>query len=186
VGAERGIGDGAHENLDGKAGRPMARKRRPNGQGTLFRRKPEGPWLASWYDHTGRRREHSTRTTDRRAAERILAKRVADAALRRDGVIDARKDRFSEENRKPLAEHVADYIAHCRHAGHAAKHVDEKVRHLARLLDGTEATRLSELTADLLEGHLRTMRDDGLSARTANFRRQIAAASSCFFRRCVS
>jgi integrase len=98
------------------------------------------------------------------------------AALRRDGVIDARKDRFSEENRKPLAEHVADYVAHCQHAGHAGKHIAEKRRNLGRMLDGTGATRLSELTADVLEGHLRTLRDRGLSARTVNFARQIAVA----------
>ena len=97
----------------------MGRKRRSNGQGTLFKRTEGGPWLASWYDYTGKRRERSTRTTDRKAAERILAKHVADTALRRDGVIDARKDRFGDENRKPLSAHVEDYLGHCRHAGHA-------------------------------------------------------------------
>jgi len=154
----------------------MAKQRRSNGQGTLFKRTKGGPWLASWYDHTGKRKERSTRTTDRRAAERILAKHVADTALRREGVIDARLDRFSVENRKPLAEHVEGYLDHCRHAGHAAKHVVEKVRHLKRILDGTGATRLSELTADALERHLRAMLNKGLAARTANFARQVAVA----------
>jgi len=154
----------------------MARKRRSNGQGTIFQRVDGGPWMAAWYDYSGKRRERSTRTTDRRAAERILAKHVADAALRLDGVIDARQDRFSDENRKPLAEHVADYLAHCRRAEQADKHVAEKVRHLDRMLAGTGATRLSELTADALERHLRGMADADLSARTVNFARQIAVA----------
>ncbi len=154
----------------------MARQRRSNGQGTLFKRTEGGPWLASWYDHTGKRKERSTRTTDRRAAERILAKHVADTALRREGVIDDRLDRFSVENRKPLVEHVKGYLDHCRHAGHAAKHIVEKVRHLDRILFGTGATRLSELTADAMERHLRGMMGSGLSARTANFARQIAVA----------
>jgi len=154
----------------------MARKRRSNGQGTLFKRTEGGPWLASWFDHTDKRKERSTRTTDRKAAERILAKRVADTALRRDGVIDARKDRFGEENRKPLAEHVADYMAHCRHVGHAKKHIAEKQRHLDRIVASTGATRLSDLTADMLENHLRNMKNDDLSARMVNFARQIAVA----------
>ncbi len=80
------------------------------------------------------------------------------------------------EGRKDLSEHVADYLTHCRHVGHAEKHVDEKARHLDRLLAGTGATRLQELTADALERLLRTMREDGLSARTVNFARQVAVA----------
>ncbi|MFC1782011.1 tyrosine-type recombinase/integrase [Planctomycetota bacterium] len=154
----------------------MAKKRRSRGQGTLFKRNENGPWMASWYDHNGKRRERSTRTTDRRSAERILAKHVADAALRRDGVIDARKDKFAVENRKPLTEHIRDYIGHCRHAGHAEKHIEEKVRHLKRMREGIRAARFSDLTADSLENHLRNMREDGLSARTVNFCRQITVA----------
>ena len=155
----------------------MTRKRqRSRGSGTLFKRNGNGPWIASWFDHTGKRKERSTRTTDKAAAERILAKHVADTALRRDGVVDASKDRYAIEGRKPLADHVADYIAHCRHAGQAPHHVDQKENHLRRLLNSTGATRLPELTVDTLERHLRAIRADDLSARTANFARQIAVA----------
>lgn len=48
----------------------------------------------------------STRTTDRATAERILAKHVADMALRREGVIDATKDRFRSEGGRLLAKHI--------------------------------------------------------------------------------
>ena len=161
----------------------MARKRRSNGQGTLFQRVDGGPWMAAWYDYAGKRRERSTRTTDRRAAERILTKHVADSALRREGVIDVRQDRFATENRTPLAKHVADYIAHCRRAEQADKHVLEKVRHLDRMLAGTGATRISELTADALERHLHGMAEAHLSARTVNFARQIAVAFMAWAKR---
>lgn len=154
----------------------MARKQRSRGTGTLFKRYGRGPWIASWFDHNGKRCERSTRTTDKGAAERILARRVAAAALRRDGVVDATKDRYAVEGRKPLAEHVGDYITHCRHAGYAPRHVDQKESHLNRLREATGATRLCELTADTVERHLRAMREDGLSARSVNFARQIAAA----------
>ena len=89
------------------------RRQRSHGTGSLFKRKGGGPWIASWYDHNGKRRERSTGTTDKAAGLRIVGKYVADAALRRSGVIDATKDRFAVEGRKPLAEHVRDYIAHC-------------------------------------------------------------------------
>ncbi len=154
----------------------MAGKRRSNGQGTLFQRVAGGPWVAAWFDHTGKRRIRSTRTTDKRAAERLLAKYVADAALRRDGVVDPRHDRFSAANRVELAEHVDAYITHCRRSGQAEKHVVEKERHLKNLLAGTEATRLSELTAEALTKHMWAMKTAGKAARTANFARQVAVA----------
>ena len=153
----------------------MAR-RRSNGQGTLFKRTDRGPWIASWFDHTGKRKERSTRTTDKATAQRILAKHVADAALRREGVIDPRKDRFGIENRKPLDQHVEDYLDHCVHAGHADKHIAEKRRHLGRLIKDPGALRLSDLTVDLVERHLKGLRADGLSARTANYCRQVIIA----------
>ncbi len=160
----------------------MARKRRTRGTGSLFRKTPTGPWIACHYDHAGKRREHSTRTTDRVAAERILQKRVAATALRVDLVIDPRDDRYSAENRKPLAVHVADYIAHCQRASHALRHVAQKKVHLDALIAGSDATRLSELTADALERHLSAVKDRGLSARSVNFARQIAVA---FYGWCV-
>ena len=154
----------------------MARNQRSKGSGSLFRKTPRGPWIASFWDHRGKRRERSTRTTDRQAAERILAKLVADDALRREGVIDPRDDRFATEGRRPLSEHVAAYIAHCRHAGHAPRHVAQKESHLRRMIAGSKATRLAELTADALELHLTVLKDRGLSARSVNFARGIAVA----------
>ena len=98
-----------------------------------------GPYIVSWFDATGRRREKSSRTTDKRVAERIAAKLDADAALRRDGVVDARQDRLFVENRKPVVEHIQAYLNHCRHAKHSVKHIQEKTRHLNRLVDETGA-----------------------------------------------
>ena len=151
-------------------------KRRSKGSGSIFKRDVGGPWHLSYYDHTGKRRTCSTRTTDRRAAERILSKHVANTALMREGVIDPRQGRFSDEDRRPLAEHIQSYLDHCVRAEQAAKHIAEKRRHLTRILMGTGATRLSELTADLLERHLYDLRESGLSARTVNFARQSAVA----------
>lgn len=160
----------------------MARNQRSKGTGSLFRKTPRGPWIACYWDHAGKRREHSTRTTDRQAAERILTKLVADTALRRDLVIDPRDDRFATEGRRPLTEHVAAYIAHCRHAGQDAYHVGQKETQLAAMIAGSKATRLAELTADALELHLSALKYRGLAARSVNFARQIAVA---FYGWCV-
>ena len=160
----------------------MARNQRSKGTGSLFRKTPRGAWIASHWDHAGKRREHSTRTTDRQAAERILTKLVADTALRRDLVIDPRDDRFATEGRRPLAEHVGAYIAHCRHAGQAPHHVAQKATQLDAMTAGSKATRLAELTADALELHLTALKDRKLAARSVNFARQIAVT---FYGWCV-
>ena len=160
----------------------MARRQRSKGTGTLFRRVEKGPWIASWYDYRGKRLERSTRTTDRAAAERILAKHVSDAALRRDGVIDPTMDRHATEGRRPIREHLDAYITHCRSAGQAKRHVDQKAKHLDRMIAGSGISRLSELTADALEKHLFALEQADLSARSINFARQISVA---FFSWCV-
>ncbi len=151
-------------------------KQRSRVTGSIFKRGGRGCWIATYTDADGRRRERSTRTTDKGAAERILSKLVADAALRRDGVIDARQDRFIAESRKPLAQHIAEYLDHCRHAGHAAKAIDNKQRHLGRLVESLGDGRMAVLTADALERYLRRLRDEGQSARTWTLGRQVSVA----------
>jgi integrase len=154
----------------------MAKRKRTNGTGTIFKRIEGGSWIISWFNHEGMRVEHSTKTTDRATAERILRERLSDAALRRDGVIDPELDRFSIEAKKPLKEHVDAYIEHCRRIGQAPRNVSQKASHLKRLLESSQATRLNELNSCALEHHMALMRDDGLSARSMNFARQIAVA----------
>lgn len=149
----------------------MARKHRSKGTGTIFKRTPRGPWIASWYDASGKRRERSCRCTDRAAAERILTKHVADAALRREGVVNAATDRYSIEGRKPLTEHVEAYLTHCRNAEQSGLHVELKEMHLGRVVEGTSATRVGELTADALERHLAALKVKGMSPRSLNFAR---------------
>ena len=157
-------------------------RRRGNGNGTLFRRRERGNWHISYFDATGKRRTVSTRTTDRRAAERILAKKVSDAALRRSGVIDIKQDRLSAASHQPLAEHLDAYVRHCEVAGQDPKHIHVKRSLLNGWFDSAGATRLSDLTADALVTRMRKMVNEGLSLRTANHLRQTAIA---FVRWCI-
>ena len=77
---------------------------------TVFKRNGKGPWIIQYFDHTGRRREKSSRTTDRRTAQRVANEVEAQATLRREGVVDPKADRFAFENRKTLAEHARAYV----------------------------------------------------------------------------
>ena len=79
---------------------------------SVFKRggkRAKGYWYASWFDHNGKRRTQCTRTTDKSAAERIARQHEADAALRRDGVIDPALDAISKESQRSIDAHLADY-----------------------------------------------------------------------------
>ena len=145
----------------------MGRKRqRPHGTGSLFKRNGRGSWVARWFDASGKRREASTRTTDRAAAERILAKRIADAALRRDGVIDARDDRYAAAERRPLTEQVGDWRAALTAKGVTPKHARLHVTRLEALLDATKAESVGDLSASAVRYVLGDFHTDGKSLQT--------------------
>jgi integrase len=139
---------------------------------TVFKRNGKGPWIIQFFDAAGRRREKSSRTSDYRAAERIANKLEADVALRREGVIDGRQDRFTEEARKPLAQHVAAYLEHCSGKGLATHTVKCKKFHLEWLMHQTHATRLADLTLEPVERALAAYRAEGAAPRTVNTRRE--------------
>lgn len=160
----------------------MAKKRqRPKGTGTLFRRISKGPWIASWYDVSGRRREASTRTTCRATAERILAQKIADVALRREGVIDADADRYSVADRRPIGQHVGAYVASLRAKCCTPGYIADREVKLMRILELAEISHLPDLTTSsvlVAVEKVRAMRngddDPGPSLRTLN--KYVAAA----------
>src|SRR5450631_1629242 len=86
-------------------------RNRGNGEGSIFKRHDGGPWYIAWYDHSGKRREHCTKTTDKTTAQRILADKLADVALRREGIIDVRQESLVIEAGKSLETHLADFEA---------------------------------------------------------------------------
>ena len=145
----------------------MARKRqRSRGQGTLFKRDGRGPWIASWYDHTGRRRERSTRTTDKAAAERILAKHVAGVALRRDGVVDPRLDAMSDHAKRPIESHISDYETKLRTGNRTPQYIRTAVGYIRIIADACDWSTVSDITADAVNRYAGTLKGANRSART--------------------
>lgn len=154
--------------------RQPRRGRRSSGEGSIYKRREGAPWVISWTEHDGQRRELNTRTVDRASALRILSKKTADAALRREGLIDPAMDRIADAARVPISDHVAAYVKHCRNIGQAEHAVAQKERHLKIFVEESGAKRLMDLTAESLAAHMRRFLERGRSARTANFVRQIA------------
>ena len=157
----------------------MTPKRRSNGQGSLFKRNGRGAWIARWYDHDGKRRERSTSTTDKAASQRILNKFVADTALRREGVVDAKSDKLAEQARRLIGEHLNDFKAALAAKGSTAEHVGLVYGRAQRVINGCGFQKLADVSASRVMEYIHGLRADviddkgdgrrGISAQTFNF-----------------
>ena len=145
----------------------MAR-RRSNGQGSLYKKVAGGPWIAAWYDNDRKRHERSTRTTDRRAAERILAKHVAEVALRRDGVVDPKADQFARASRRALEEHLKEFHADLMAKGNTKQHARETHELARRVVRYGRVERIHDLMPVRIQAAIQQIRDAGRSLRTCN------------------
>ena len=125
-----------------------------------------GQWYAAWNDCNGRRRTRCTKTTDKATAERIAAKLEADAALRRDGVIDPALDAITRESQRSIADHVTDYESKLR-AGHCTEeHVERTAGIIRQFAASSELRSAAAITADYANRYAAKLKDDGLAART--------------------
>jgi len=141
---------------------------RSRGQGTLFKRVKGGPWIASWFEHNGDRPERSTHTTDKRTAEQILARHVADAALRKAGVIDPAAESVVLQSKRSIEEHLADFEAKMKADGRTRKHIAGTLAYVRALARAADWETAGQIAADGLVRHVGELRGAGRSARAVN------------------
>lgn len=146
------------------------------------RKNRDGRYLGCFRDENGDRVTRCTGTTDKDSALKIAERWEDDAALRRAGLIDRAAERHAEENRRPLADHVREYIEHCRHVGQDKMHVWNKEYQLNRIMEKMKAERLSDLEPNRVEAYLRSLIAEGKSYRTHNHNRTTILA---FYQWCV-
>jgi len=125
-----------------------------------------GSYYVSWFDHTGRRRSKCVKTTDKTAAMRIAAKLEADAALRRDGVIDPTMDAIGRESQRSIDEHLTDYTNKLRAANRTEKHVTSTTQFIRWVADHAEFKTAVDVSADGVNRYAGKLRDEGRAART--------------------
>ena len=136
---------------------------------SVFKRNGTGPYLVHYFDHTGKRRERSTRTTDKRVAERLADKWQADAMLRREGVIDADLDEYAKEARRPIAEHVGDYQEYLG-GRRSQTHVAQTIKRVERVLEKGKIGNWHDVKPDAVErGLVKIVEDDGIGTKTRNY-----------------
>jgi integrase len=148
----------------------MSKGRRSRGSGTLYKRGDNPVWIAAWYTHDGRRLDRSTRTTDRRAAERVLAKRVSDALLRKEGVVDARMDSFTAAERRPIEAHIMDFARALRSRAVTPKYVRMAELHVRRIVVAAGIERLGGLTISAAQIGLAAIRSGKATGKPTSLR----------------
>lgn len=137
---------------------------------SVFKKKGKGPWIIRWFDAGGRLHEKSSRTTDKRAADRIASQIEADVALRREGVIDPRLDQFAQADVRPLQEHIDAYIVHLEHGRRSPRTIADAKAHMAWIVEHCKAKRITDLSLDAAERALKILHAEGRAARTINHR----------------
>ncbi len=127
----------------------MAKSRnRGNGEGTIYKRQDGGPFYVSWYDAVGKRKSKNTKTTDRAAAQRILAKILAEVALRRDGVIDARQEALAAEAGRSVESHLTDFEAMMNARARSEGHVKRTLVLIREVCTVARFESVQDISAD--------------------------------------
>ena len=137
---------------------------------TIFKRggkgKRGGRYYISFFDHNGNRQTRTARTTDKATAERIAAKLEADAALRRDGVVDPLLDSICEQSRRAVESHLKDYEAKLNTANRSLKHVTRTIECIRSTCQWAGFFKVSDISADRVNLHAGHLKEKRLSART--------------------
>jgi integrase len=139
---------------------------RGNGEGSVFKRQNGGPWYIRWYDHLGKRREHCTKTTDKTTAQRILADKLADVALRREGIIDPRQEGLVIEAGKSIETHLSDFEAMMRARQSGENHVNHTLALIRQVCAAARFATPSDISADGMNQIMGAMKREGKAART--------------------
>ncbi len=150
--------------------------------GSLFQRGGAGAWIAQWTGHDGKPKWRSTRTSDRQAAERILAKWTGDSALRREGVVDVTLERLAKEGRRPIAEHLQEWRRFMEGKGNAPKHIAQYVKAATETLAAAKVETIAAISSSGIVEALSGICGGDASNRTKNHH---LGAVRAFCRWCV-
>lgn len=141
-----------------------------NGSGSLYQRSGSKVWVASWYE-AGKRKTRTTKTGDKAAARRLLAKWTEAAALRSGGLIDAADERVRDANNVAVSTHLASWKSSLIAKGSSERHCGHVHEVASRVLRIAGVENLSQLSPERVQRALESLKRTGASTRTLNHAR---------------
>ena len=115
-------------------------------------------WTYEFRDENGKLRTRSSGTSDKRLAVQLLNREKDRVLSIKKGLLSPTDERFRDEGRKPLAEHVADYVSACVGKRHAAEAILGKRRSLKWFLSVAGDT-FDDIRADAFDESLSDLTD---------------------------
>ncbi len=94
----------------------------------------------------------------------MLAERVRLAERKAAGIVD----RFDEQRRRPIEEHLEDFERHLKAREVSREQVKLVMYRARRIIKGCRAAYVSELTAGRVQAFLADLREGGISIQTSN------------------
>jgi integrase len=105
---------------------------------------------------------------DYKACEALARKLEADAMLRREGVIDARAEKFSHSEQLPLAKHLTAFEAALRGKGSTEKHIKGTLSYIRAMVAACDFAKPMDLDAAKVGAYVSERKQQGAGARAIN------------------
>ena len=140
-------------------------------------------YTCQYFDETGTRRKAPTGCHDKATAQQVADKIETEVALRRRGHIDPTAERYAEQARRPITEHVDEFQAVLQARENTPKHVDMTMQRVRFIVEEAGTERAKDLTASAVQEAIKGIRDAGRSLETCNsYLRAIKSFTRWMFR----
>ena len=120
-------------------------------------------WWGRFRDASGRERRVPL-ATDKSAALSMLNELVKRAEREAAGLTDP----FEENRKRPLQQHLNDFIAYLKHKGSTADYVKTTRYRILRILRGCKFAHIDQISASRVQKCLGDMRANNLSVESSN------------------
>ncbi len=128
-------------------------------------RKRGSVWYFRFVNSDGVKREHKG-CSDKQATQSLAREAESEAARGRAGLIDPKAERMANAGRRPIREHLDDFIESMVNAGRNEQHVAQTRTYIGRVLAHAGVELLSDLTPSSITTALGRLKESGLSARS--------------------
>lgn len=128
------------------------------------------PWYYAYVDEHGQRHVEKG-CTDYRATQEIAAKVETDVAQRRKGLITASMEALLEQGKRPIGDHLADFLRHVRTRDarqRAPRYLLQVENRLKAFFAFSEISLLPQVTADRIARFVDHLKGRNLSEITIN------------------